>query len=324
MLGEKAIILKEERVTQRVYEFTALLIFVLPVFVITLFKLNQALLYAHIFFGHAAALVVALIRFSRTKIGLHIDVELALVLTVTDLVLRFYCPPIVYKINNIIIFSAVLIFLYRQTKLPVKKHVVFLLGYSLSYFGLNYKLLDFSKEGLPGLLLSIVLSAYFAFTLLAAGKVKNLYRATFCAGMALLSVIVLAKRVYVDLYNPVILIQAADTCLLAFCFIHWNSGKKDAQAIFGKTFFNVGILPNTILFISVICYSFLSDVVSPTYSIYGMVVVVFVWYLIPTIKGFAPLFKKKKAAPRLSLKQEIAFSFSSGKFFKNYLKTILN
>lgn len=324
MFDEKTIGLKEAIATYRVYEFTALLIFVLPVFVITLFKLNQVFLYAHIVFGHAAALVVALIRFIRTKIGRHIDVELALVLTVTDLVLRFYCPPIVYKINNIIIFSAVLLFLYRQTKLPIKKHIVFLLGYSLSYFGLNYKLLDFSKDGVAGLLLSIVLSVYFAFTLLAAGKVKNLYRATFCAGMALLSVIVLAKRVYVDLYNPVILIQAADTCLLAYCFIHWNNGKKNAPVVFGKTFFNVGILPNTILFLSVMCYSFFSDIVSPTYAIYGLVVVVFIWYMIFAVKGFIPLFKKRSEAPRIALKREIAFSFSNAKFFKNYLKTLLN
>jgi hypothetical protein len=177
---------------------------------------------------------------------------------------------------------------------------------------------------MAGLLLSIVLSVYFAFTLLAAGKVKNLYRATFCAGMALLSVIVLAKRVYVELYNPVILIQAADTCLLAFCFIHWNNGKKDASAVFGKTFFNVGILPNTILFLSVMCYSFFSNIVSPTYAIYGLVVVVFIWYMIFAAKGFMPLFKKRKQTPRLALKHEIAFSFSNGKFFKNYLKTIIN
>jgi hypothetical protein len=184
--------------------------------------------------------------------------------------------------------------------------------------------LDFSAEGITGLLLSIVLSIYFAFTLLAAGKVKNLYRATFCAGMALLSVIVLAKRVFVDLYNPVILIQAADTCLLAFCFIHWNNGKKDAAVVFGKTFFNVGILPNTILFLSVMCYSFFSDIVSPTYAIYGLVIVVFLWYMIFAAKGFMPLFKKRKETPRPALMHEIAFSFSNSKFFKNYLKTILN
>jgi hypothetical protein len=322
MLDEKAIPLNENLLTYRVYEFTALLVFILPVFVITLFKLDQIFLYAHILFGHAAALAVALIRLSRSKLGKHIDVELALVLTVTDLVTRFYLPPMVYTINNICIFSAVLLFLYRQTRLPIRKNGLFLLGYSISYFGLNYKLIDFGKEGLLGLVFSIVLSAYFAFTLLCAGKVKNLYRATFCAGMALLSVIVLAKRVYVDLYNPVVLIQAADTCLLAYCFIHWNSGKEDASAVFGKVFFDVRILPNTILFVSVICYSFFSDIIAPTYAIFGLVIVVFVWYMIFAVKGFMPLFNKKKEERPLTLMHEIALCFSNGSLFKNYLKSI--
>ncbi len=321
MSGEKEIVFNEEFISYRTYEIMALIIFVLPVFVVTFLNLNQAFLYAHIIFGHTAALAVALVRFSRNKIGRHIDVEIALVLTVTDLVTRFYFPPIVYTINNIIIFSAVLVFLYRQTKLSITKNRVFLLGYSLSYFGLNYKLLDFGREGFFGLLFSVVLSAYFAFTLLAAGRVKNLYRATFCAGMALLSVIVLGKRVYVDLYNPIILIQAADTCLLAYCFIHWNSGKNDPSAIFGKTFFNVGILPNTILFLSVICYSFLSDILSTTYAVYGMVIVVFLWYMISAIKGFLPVFSKKNTR-QISLKQEIVFCFSNSKFLINYLKSI--
>jgi hypothetical protein len=74
MLDEKAIFLNENLLTYRVYEITSFLVFVLPVFVITLFKLYQIFLYVHILFGHAAALAVALVRFSRTKLGRHIDV----------------------------------------------------------------------------------------------------------------------------------------------------------------------------------------------------------------------------------------------------------
>lgn len=321
MLNAKAIAINDEP-TYRIYEILALLVFILPVFAITTLRLNQVYLYAHILFGHAAALIVALIRFSRVKIGRQIDVEFALALTVTDLVTRFFLPPSFYKINNCLILSAVIIFVYRQTKLSIMENKLFLLGYGISYFGLNYKLLDFWKEGILGILLSIVTAAYFAFMLLAAGKVKNLYRSTFCAGMALLSVIMLAKRVYVTLYNPVILIQAADTCLLAYCFIHWNSGRKDAGVVFGKTFFNVGMLPNAILFITVFCYSFLSNIVEPTNAIYGLVLVVFVWYGIFTIKGFLPLFSKRKEERKISLKDEIVLCFTSGTFFRKYLKTI--
>lgn len=322
MPAEKAIHLNDQIMTYRIYEIASLLVFVLPVFMIALLELKQTFLYAHILFAHIVAFGVAMARYNHKQVWWQFDVELALGLAIVDLIARFYTPPIVYTINNTIIFSALILFLYRQTRLPLLKNAVFLIGYSLAYFGLNYKLLDFSHEGFFGIAYSIVLSIYFAFSLLAAGKLRNLYRATFCAGMALLSVIILAKRVYADLFNPVIVLQAADSCLLAYCFIHWNSGRHDAAAVFGKTFFNVGLLPNSLLFVSVMCYSFFSDIISPRYAILGLVMVVFVWYMIFAFKGLWPVFNKKQDGRRLPVQKEIAFCFSNSDFFRNYLTSI--
>lgn len=314
--------LKAELDGYRVYEIATLLLFILPVFAVFAFKLPQKVLYAQILFGHAAALVVAVVRLVRKKMGFHLDVEIALVLTVTDLVTRFFLPVVVSQINNIIIFLACLVFLYRQTKLPILRNGLFLSLYTLAYFSLNYKMLDFAREGFVGILFSIVLSIYFAFTLLAASKVKNLYRATFCAGMALLTVIVLFKRYYVHLYNPAIIIQSVDTCLMAFCFIHWFNGRRDAAVVFGKTFFNVGMLPNSILFASVIAYCFFPEIISPLWAIYGLVLVVFCWFMIFSIKGFWPVFKRNNS--RVPLRLEIAYCLRSKVYLMNYLKHITN
>ena len=319
MADKKERITYEDYIGFRVYEIAAMAIFVLPIIFIAMLNLQPFFLYAHIFFAHVAALVVVVFRFSRKSIGRNIDIEIVLVLTLVDLVTRFYLPPMVHLINNIIIFSALLVFLYRQTKVPILKNSVFMLGYSFSYFVLNYKLLDFGTESFWGILYSVILSIFFAYTLLAAHKVKNLYRATFCAGVALLTIIILGKRVYGVLHNPVVILQAVDNCLLAFCFIHWNNGRSEAADIFGKTFFNVGILPNTILFVSVILYSF-NIPIEPTLAIYGLVLVVFLWYLIFVCKGFWPVFKTRSHRP--SIKKEIVYSFSRKQHLVSYFKHI--
>jgi hypothetical protein len=127
--------------------------------------------------------------------------------------------------------------------------------------------------------------------------------------------------VFVDSNDPMVLIQAIDSCLLAYCFIHWNSGKNNASCVFGKIFFNIKILPHTILFLTVICYSFFSDTISVHYAVLGLVAVVFVWWAISVTRGFIPLFNNENVK-LIPLKQEFQFCLTDKNFFTSYLSSI--
>lgn len=313
--------MQNQNPTYRIYELTVLFLFFLPLIIVALYDFSKVWFFAHILFVYSSGLVIALIRLKRKNTEKRIDIEISMVSGSIAIISHFYFPPIIFTINSIIALLAILLFVYRQTRLPIKENILFLSGYGLSYFGLNYKLLDFNSEGFAGFLYSVVWSLFFAYTLLAAKKVKNLYRATFCATASLLGITVLCRRIFRDLYDPIVLIQAIATCLLLYCFIHWNSGKRDAPQVFGKKFFNIEILPHIILFISVICYSFFSSTISVQYAVLGMVVVVLMWWAIFVIKGFTPIFIKRNLK-LIPLKQEFKFCFTDKNFFTSYLSSI--
>ncbi len=308
--------------TYRIYEITLLFALLLPLIIIALYDFNQVWFYTYILTMYSFALVIALIRLNHRKTWKRIDIEIAIVLGAVAIMSRSLFPRNIYHISNTLACLAILFFVYRQTRLPLKDNGLFLSAYSLSYFGLNYKLLDLGQKALIVIVYCIIWSLLFAYALLAARKVKNLYRATFCASLSLLGIVVLSKRVLTaDLYDSLILIQAIVNCSLAYCFIHWNSGKNNAHYVFGKNFFNIEILPHTILFLTVIGYSFFSDVISAHYAVLGLVAVVFVWWAIFVTRGFMPLFDKKNLK-WIALKQEFKFCFTEKNFFRGYLKSI--
>lgn len=307
--------------TYRIYELTVLFVFLLPLIIAALYDFSQVWFFAHIVFAYSCGLVIALIRLSRKNTAKRIDIEISMVCGSIAIISHFYFPPVIFTVNSIIALLAVLLFVYRQTRLPIKENILFLSAYSLSYFGLNYKLLDFSREGFAGILYSVAWSLFFAYALLAARRVKNLYRATFCATASLLGITVMCRRIFMDLYDPIVLIQAIATCLLMYCFIHWNNGKSDAPQVFGKGFSSLEMLPHVILTLSVICYSFFPNTILDRYAVLGLVAVVFVWWVIYVTKGFMTIFNDRNLK-RIPLKQEFKFCFADKNFFKGYLKSI--
>ena len=236
---------------------------------------------------------MAIIRYLRKKVGKEIDFEIALGLTVVDLISRHYLPPIVTVVNCIVIFSLLMVFLYRQLRIPIKKNLLFLLCYGMFYFLLNIRYLSHipnDRYEMLGMLYSLLLSVTFAYTLLATSKINNFYRCTFCGGVALLCIILLGKRAVGGLDNAFVIAQASITVLNAFTFVYWYEGKEYLAGIKrqNNSFFNVKILTNFIGGLAFFYYLFKIDY-GAYISIWGLVAIVSVWYIFSIFTGIGKI-----------------------------------
>ncbi len=217
------------------------------------------------------------------------DIEIAFAMTVVDIIARFFFPPIVYTIDNIIIiFSLITLFVYRQTRIPINKNLFFLTVYSAFYFCQNYKYLNFSSiTNIPDVIYSLVLSGTFSYTLLVTAKTKHFYRSTFCVGISLICIIVLGKRIIVNLDNAFVIAQYSATVLVVFAMLYWYDGKEtyaDLSLERKKIIYNVHILPNLIGGLAFIGYLFEIKVDSVK-AVWSLVTLVSIWYFFSMIKA---------------------------------------
>lgn len=249
---------------------------------------NYLILYFVVIAGCIYHLTLMGIIYHHKKSRKSFDIEIAVAITAVDYIIRFYFP-LLSLINNILMFSFILLFLIRELKLPIIKNIYFLIGYGSFYFIASWKFIISLRSSYPiGVLaviimLTIVLSMVFAYSLLATATVRNFYRCSYCGAMAILCLIVLGRRMALSLDDTKFFI-ALISCLilLGIFYIYWYEGKEYYAEISGmrkKTFFYPGVLPNLVGATTFFLYIFNINL-DDLSVVWGLLIAVSLWYLI--------------------------------------------
>lgn len=253
--------------------------------------------------GHFLLLLV-LIRqyyYRKKKFELEMLILLGLSLAMVDMISRHYLPPIIYEINNSIIFLCVLPFMHGRLKISFKKNMSFLIGYSVFYILLSFKALNFNTmdifpASIISIIFTVILSIVFAYSLLSTSKTKNFYHCTYCCATSLICVIVLGKRISHSHTDAFFIVQGICSISTFISICYWFEGNYFYADKFNpREFLNIQLLPNIFAGILFLLYLFKIDL-DDIMFVWGLFGIILAWYFISIVSGFMTLSTSKNDA----------------------------
>lgn len=244
-------------------------------------------------------------RKEKFEFKLEMLMLLGIVVAMVDMITRLYFPFILYEINNSIIFLTVLFFIYGRLKIPFKKNIIFLMLYASFYFILTFEGLNltFDEKNIISIILTVILSIVFAYSLLAISKTKNFYHCTYCCAVALICVLVIGKRLSHSHMNLFIIVQQICSCLVLFSIFFWYDKNELYQGrIRIEGIFNVQLLPNAMACFLFALYSFKIKI-NEILFVWGLFWIILIWYVISVIIRILNYDYKDRGQEKLTLSQ---------------------
>lgn len=209
-------------------------------------------------------------------------------LSMVDNMGRLYFPPIIFEINQSVVFLCCFFFMRGRIEIKIKDNVIFLTAYAVFYFLISSKMLasvNLDVTNLVSIWFSLVLSMVFAYSLLAVSKLRNFYHCTYCCGVSLLCIVILGKRVTGSHTNAFIFVQQICAIFMIISMIYWY---KETENYAGSnnqvTIFNVQPLINAVSGLLFVLYLF--QIADRRLLVWGLFCVILSWYTMSIANGY--------------------------------------
>jgi hypothetical protein len=151
------------------------------------------------------------------------DMAILTIIKIVHITTIFYTPKWVWMLNGTIIFSLLLSYSYRHSKIGLTelyKNKLFSIVYMAFFLALYFKNVQGGLlSGFYGVLLAVV----FTYHLLCACKAQNFFRGIFYGAIALITLILTARYAIEQLNTFYLYFESVFIGLCFVCYLNWYS-----------------------------------------------------------------------------------------------------
>ncbi|MCP4748757.1 MAG: hypothetical protein GY874_21875 [Desulfobacteraceae bacterium] len=278
--------------------------------------------YAYIIVATTIGLIVTGYRYLRLYGKKNLDIEAAYALTLFDLSIRWFVPIHIHIINCSIIFILVILFLRRNIQISIGDNLVPFISYYLFYFLINVHYLGVKLYNPLDSFYTLILSLLFSASLLGISASRRFYHSGLCAGLVLLCLSIVGKRMYYpDLLNEFALMHAVSSVVTTFCMIRWTSplNMVPISAPRKRNLVSINTLPHLLLLFGFL-FVFYPNV-SDRVSLWVLIGIIMVCFGISALRGYIKLAEIKEL-PTGNMPLDQAYSLLDDKRQKDILKSV--